>query len=198
MSLTSFLFLIHIIWRICIFHASIMICNYANRHQMIMHNKKICNFLYFACPFTFALWLKVAGGLLGHSVTPDWDDTITILLVSNQVRLGGILLKLLFQGVVTRSGKREILEDMVEQALRWMLLLAQYTRNHKLERLLRKMVCSQRLLTQLYFPIIFQISYLPSLQIVRQTTVLPCKCSPYILINKVDIPSKKKNAISQN
>ncbi|CAN6919952.1 unnamed protein product [Brassica oleracea] len=114
MSLTSFLFLIHIIWRICIFHASTMICNYANRHQMIMHNKKICNFLYFACPFTFTLWLKVAGGLLGHSVTPDWDDTITILLVSNQVRLGGILLKLLFQGVVTRSGKREILEDMVE------------------------------------------------------------------------------------
>ena len=52
--------------------------------------------------------------VLGHSITLDWDDTITIVLVSNQVRLDIILLKLLFQGVVTRSGKREILEDMVE------------------------------------------------------------------------------------
>lgn len=35
--------------------------------------------MFFACPYTYTVWLKVAGGILGDSITPDWTDTMVTL-----------------------------------------------------------------------------------------------------------------------
>lgn len=43
--------------------------------------------LYFACPYTFTVWMNVAEGLLTRRITPDWEDTISSLLSPNAVDL---------------------------------------------------------------------------------------------------------------
>lgn len=53
--------------------------------------------LFFACPYTFTLWLKVAGNLFGMDPDPDWDTTITRLLTGHYDRLTFILLRLELQ-----------------------------------------------------------------------------------------------------
>jgi len=56
--------------------------------------------LFFACPYTFTLWLKVAGNLFGMDPDPDWDTTITRLLTGHYDRLTFILLRLVLQVTV--------------------------------------------------------------------------------------------------
>lgn len=36
--------------------------------------------LFFACSYTFTLWLRVAGNLFGRDPDPDWETTLTRLL----------------------------------------------------------------------------------------------------------------------
>ena len=56
--------------------------------------------LFFACPYTFTLWLKVTGNLFGMDPDPDWDTTITRLLTGHYDRLTFILLRLVLQVTV--------------------------------------------------------------------------------------------------
>ena len=35
--------------------------------------------LYFACPYTFTLWLEVTGTLLSNGASPDWNTTLQYL-----------------------------------------------------------------------------------------------------------------------
>lgn len=53
--------------------------------------------LFFACPFTFTLWLRVVGNLLGVEPDPDWHTTLTRLLTGSYDKLTSILLRLVFQ-----------------------------------------------------------------------------------------------------
>ncbi|XP_033134262.1 uncharacterized protein LOC117127725 [Brassica rapa] len=53
--------------------------------------------LFFACPFTFTLWLKVVGNLFGIDPDPDWDTTLERLQNGTYDRLTFILLRLVFQ-----------------------------------------------------------------------------------------------------
>lgn len=100
------------------------------------------------CLFTFTIWLKKAGGLLGHSTTPNWYDTITILLASNQGRLDDILIKMLFQGLVysmwrERNSRKnggvgatvDVLACANDRSIRNCISSLQYTANYKLEGL---------------------------------------------------------------
>ncbi|XP_013694503.1 uncharacterized protein LOC106398509 [Brassica napus] len=56
--------------------------------------------LFFACPYTFTVWMNVAEKLLGPEITPDWEDTVTSLLRQNRNRLDAILLRLVFQTAI--------------------------------------------------------------------------------------------------
>lgn len=35
--------------------------------------------LLFACPFTFTVWVNIAGKLFGRAITPYWDDTLAYM-----------------------------------------------------------------------------------------------------------------------
>lgn len=52
--------------------------------------------LYFACPYTFTVWMNVAESLLAENITPDWVDTITSLLETSRSGMDTILLRLVF------------------------------------------------------------------------------------------------------
>ena len=56
--------------------------------------------MFFACPYTFTVWMNVAEKLLGAAITPDWEDTVTSLLRPNRNRLYAIRLRLVFQTAI--------------------------------------------------------------------------------------------------
>ncbi|XP_013728309.1 uncharacterized protein LOC117134395 [Brassica rapa] len=53
--------------------------------------------LFFACPYTFTLWLKMVGNLFGTDPDPDWDITLSTMLSRPYDRLTFILLRLVLQ-----------------------------------------------------------------------------------------------------
>lgn len=53
--------------------------------------------LFFACPYTFTLWLQVVGNLFGGEPDPDWDTTIAMMINGIYDRLTFILLRLVLQ-----------------------------------------------------------------------------------------------------
>ena len=53
--------------------------------------------LFFACPYSFTIWLDLVGFLLGARVNPDWSITITSLLSTRRKETDTCLLKLALQ-----------------------------------------------------------------------------------------------------
>ena len=53
--------------------------------------------IFFACPYTFMVWLKVTGNLFGLETDPDWDITLSRLLTGSYDRVTFIFLRLVFQ-----------------------------------------------------------------------------------------------------
>ncbi|XP_048622938.1 uncharacterized protein LOC125592010 [Brassica napus] len=53
--------------------------------------------LFFACPYTYTLWLEVVGTLMGRPPDPDWETTLHLLATHNFDRLAYVLLRLVFQ-----------------------------------------------------------------------------------------------------
>lgn len=49
------------------------------------------DYLYFACPYTFTIWTRLCGNLLGTSITPDWSDTSNHLIHSSHCTMDSIL-----------------------------------------------------------------------------------------------------------
>ena len=58
------------------------------------------NHLFFACPYTFTLWLEVTGNLLLSDASPDWDTTFDQLRNRSHDLLSSILLRLALQVLV--------------------------------------------------------------------------------------------------
>lgn len=56
--------------------------------------------LFFACPYTFRLWLSVVGNLFGSDPDPDWKTTIQRMLAGTYDRLTNILLRLVLQTTI--------------------------------------------------------------------------------------------------
>ncbi|XP_048604993.1 uncharacterized protein LOC125582368 [Brassica napus] len=53
--------------------------------------------LFFACPYTYTLWLKVVGNLFGAEPDPDWGITISRLQTGTYDRITFILLRMVLQ-----------------------------------------------------------------------------------------------------
>lgn len=53
--------------------------------------------LFFACPYTFTVWLEVVGDLLETNADPDWRATLARLVEHRYDKLTFILLRLVFQ-----------------------------------------------------------------------------------------------------
>ncbi|KAG2251719.1 hypothetical protein Bca52824_081855 [Brassica carinata] len=56
--------------------------------------------LFFACPYTYTLWIEVIGTLLGRPPDPDWERTLVHLTTHGFDRLVYILLRLTFQTTI--------------------------------------------------------------------------------------------------
>jgi len=56
--------------------------------------------MFFACPFSFTVWLNTAGKLFGNAITPDWNDTVSSLLQQAQTRIDHVLRRMAFQTVI--------------------------------------------------------------------------------------------------
>ncbi|XP_018435942.1 uncharacterized protein LOC108808268 [Raphanus sativus] len=56
--------------------------------------------LFFACPYSFTVWIDLTGFLLGSRVSPDWTLTVTSLLSSRRKEIDTCLLKLAFQATI--------------------------------------------------------------------------------------------------
>lgn len=56
--------------------------------------------LFFACPYSFTVWINLVGYLLGPRVNPDWSLTITSLLSTRRKEIDTDLLKLAFQATI--------------------------------------------------------------------------------------------------
>lgn len=55
------------------------------------------NHLFFACPYTYTVWLDLAGHLLGAAANPAWEETLSYLISSTAHTMESVLLRLLFQ-----------------------------------------------------------------------------------------------------
>lgn len=53
--------------------------------------------LFFACPYTFTLWLQIVGNLFVGEPDPDWDSTIATMINGTYDKLTFILLRLVLQ-----------------------------------------------------------------------------------------------------
>ncbi|XP_013646044.1 uncharacterized protein LOC106350738 [Brassica napus] len=53
--------------------------------------------LYFACPYTYTVWIEVVGNLFGDAPDPDWETTLERITARETGRLSAILLRLAFQ-----------------------------------------------------------------------------------------------------
>lgn len=53
--------------------------------------------MFFVCPYSFTVWIDLAGYLLGSRVNSDWSITITSLLTTRRREIDTCLLKLVFQ-----------------------------------------------------------------------------------------------------
>ncbi|KAG2281842.1 hypothetical protein Bca52824_053062 [Brassica carinata] len=56
--------------------------------------------LFFACPYTYTLWIEVVGTLLGRPPDPDWKNTLQHLITHGFGELEYILVRLVFQTTV--------------------------------------------------------------------------------------------------
>lgn len=56
--------------------------------------------LYFACPYTYTVWLRCVGGIIGDRATLDWSDTLVLLHDATLPAMDYILLRLVFQVTV--------------------------------------------------------------------------------------------------
>lgn len=56
--------------------------------------------LFFACPYSFTVWLQTAGKLFGNAISPDWNDTVVSLLQPARSRLDSVLRRIVFQTVL--------------------------------------------------------------------------------------------------
>jgi len=105
--------------------------------------------LYFACPYTFTLWLQVVGKLIGVEPNPDWETTILQMLSGTHDRQTFILLRLVLQVSIyfiwreRNDRKHKItakpvaqLARVIDKAVRNCIMSTKYHMNPKLRELM--------------------------------------------------------------
>lgn len=56
--------------------------------------------MFFACPYSYSVWDRVASVLIGPGINPDWQDTLTFIQDGGRCQLDSILLRLAFKTTV--------------------------------------------------------------------------------------------------
>ena len=107
--------------------------------------------LFFACPYTFTLWIRVLGNLFGRDLDPDWDTTIFSLLTGSYDNLTYILLRIVLQVTIyyvwrernERKHNRvakpvDHLARLIDKTVRNKITSTSYTRRPKLQGLMQR------------------------------------------------------------
>ena len=107
--------------------------------------------LFFACPYTFTLWLQVVGNLFGSDPDPDWEITLQRMLLGSYDRLTSILLRLALQTSVyfiwrERNDRRhngtgktvDQLARLIDKSIRNRITATNYRSNQKLYGLMQR------------------------------------------------------------
>ncbi|XP_048593418.1 uncharacterized protein LOC125576921 [Brassica napus] len=107
--------------------------------------------LFFACPYTFTVWLAVVGDLLVVDADPDWETTLGQLVELRYEKLDYILLRLVFQTAIyyiwkerndTRHmGKPKTVDQitkLIEKTVKHRIMSTRYFENPKLLGLLQR------------------------------------------------------------
>nr|VDD05089.1 unnamed protein product [Brassica oleracea] len=95
--------------------------------------------LFFACPYTYTLWLRVLGSLLQPVPSPDWNENLCLLTAPAPNRFTSILSKLAFQVTIyyiwkEMNGRRhnqvarpvEQLSKFIDKTIRQRVLSTRY------------------------------------------------------------------------
>ncbi|CAL9248115.1 unnamed protein product [Arabidopsis halleri] len=112
--------------------------------------------LYFACPYSFLVWLEVVGSLL-HAPDPDWSATLGCLSTSSMDGNTYILLRLAFQATLyylwrehndrkhnQRYRSNTQLAATIEKAIKARIMSLRYYETPKLRNLLQVWFGSRR------------------------------------------------------
>ncbi|KAG7588951.1 Reverse transcriptase zinc-binding domain [Arabidopsis suecica] len=112
--------------------------------------------LYFACPYSFLVWLEVVGSLL-HAPDPDWSATLGCLSTSSMDGNTSILLRLAFQATLyylwrerndrkhnQRYRSNTQLAATIEKAIKARIMSLRYYETPKLRNLLQVWFGSRR------------------------------------------------------
>ncbi|XP_013633439.1 uncharacterized protein LOC125586234 [Brassica napus] len=112
---------------------------------------EIRDHLFFACPYTFTLWIDVVGSLMGTSPDPDWYITLEQLDHRSHDRLTTILLRLAYQVTIyyiwrERNERKHNniakpvrqLARIVDKTIRSRIMSTRYYKKPKLRGLLQR------------------------------------------------------------
>ena len=107
--------------------------------------------LFFACPFSFTVWLNIAGKLMGSAITLDWNDTVASLFQPDRSWLNHVLRRMVFQTVLYSVWKEqnswrhggvwvmtEKLTRIIDKQIRNWISSLRYTKDHLLEGMMRR------------------------------------------------------------
>lgn len=107
--------------------------------------------LFFACLYSYMVWVRVTGRLLGSRITPDWQDTLDRMHSGRVSRLDKVLERMAFQMTVyhiwrERNARRhgrawilmEQLAHQIDKTLRNRISSLGYRYGSKLEGLMRR------------------------------------------------------------
>ncbi|XP_048632996.1 uncharacterized protein LOC125607195 [Brassica napus] len=107
--------------------------------------------LFFACPYTYTLWLKVMGNLFGDEPDLDWDITVSSLLTRRYDRITFILLRLVLQVTIysvwrERNDRRhnstaksvDQLGRIIDKTMRSCIMSTKYYLKPKLQGLMQR------------------------------------------------------------
>ena len=107
--------------------------------------------LFFACPYSYRIWDRVASRLIGRRINPDWSDMLKLVCGGAYSLMDQILIRLLFQVVFYHVWRERNLRRhqqgikgtyqlicMVSQVVKNRISSLGYKGHHRLEGLMRR------------------------------------------------------------
>ncbi|XP_048619854.1 uncharacterized protein LOC125590353 [Brassica napus] len=107
--------------------------------------------LFFACPYSYTVWDRVVGKLMGRRINPDWSDMLRYIRNGAANLKNQVLISLLFQVVVyhiwrernlrrNQQGQKgtELMISTINKTVKNRISSLGYEADHRLEGLLRR------------------------------------------------------------
>jgi len=124
----------------------------------ILHGCPLCgerdetrDHVFFACPYSFTVWDKLANRLSGNRTDPDWMTSLQFLSANNLQIMDKILLKMVFQATIYhlwqernrrrhQTGHRTVDQTVrvIDKAMRNRISSLRYRADHKFTGLMRR------------------------------------------------------------